>query len=147
MSKDHKVVPKCASDKELVPFAPDEALSSPDVPWTCPPCWQSHRRRGGDSARLGAFFLPWVRAPETLWSGWNLLAPCVHQILLAFGIYREEPWMCDTSSTMVVADQTLVARAVVSQFAIKSELDGNFFLLFEVAPTNFFSLCLSMAEA
>lgn len=55
--------------------------------------------------------------------------------------------MCDTSSTMVVADQTLVARAVVSQFAIKSELDRNFVLLFEVAPTNFFSLCLSMAEA
>lgn len=51
--------------------------------------------------------------------------------------------MCDTSSTMVVADQTLVARAVVSQFAIKSELDGNFFLLFEVAPTNFFSLSLN----
>lgn len=54
LSKDHKVVPKCASDKELVPFAPDEALSSHDVRWTCPPCWQSHRRRGGDSARLCA---------------------------------------------------------------------------------------------
>lgn len=106
---------------------------------------QETRRR--QRATLFTFFLPWVRAPETLWLGWNLLAPSVHQISLVFGIYREEPWMCDTSSTMVVADQTLVARAVVSQFAIKSELDGNFVLLFEVAPTNFFSLCLSMAEA